>query len=385
MIRSMLAGAGTLAVVCAACAEPARTETAALAAPAAIAAAPALPPLDLDATPIPLGGKLANPALWAAWKARFLTDQGRVVDTANGMVSHSEGQGYGLLLAVAANDRPAFERIWAWSRANLMVRNDELQAWRFDPDKRPGVADLNNASDGDILAAWALTEAAEFWADASYRVAGRRIAVEVARKVMIYKTPLGTLILPGVAGYAAKDAQSGPVINLSYYIFPAFSRLRIVAPEIDWAGMVDSGLELLGKAKSGKSGLPPEWLEVKGKDVGPAQGYNATFGYNAIRIPLYMAWAGVGERDHYAPFAALWGGKGRVAMGVIDVATGATIAPMNEDGYRAIAALTACVTAGAHFPPELQSAAPAENYYPATLRILALIAAQMRYPSCVKN
>ena len=119
--------------------------------------------------------------------------------------------------------------------------------------------------------------------------------------------------------------------------------------------------------------------------MGPASGYNATFGYNAIRIPLYMAWAGVGEREHYAPFAALWGDKGRAAMGVIDVATGATIATMNEDGYRAIAALTACVTAGAHFPVELQSAAPAENYYPATLRILALIAAQMRYPSCVRN
>lgn len=348
------------------------------------AAPEAPPPLDLDATPMPLGGKLNNPALWAAWKARFLSEQGRVIDTANGGISHSEGQGYGMLLAVAANDRPAFDRIWGWARANLMVRNDELMAWRFDPDKRPGVADTNNASDGDLLAAWALAEAAEFWADYSYRVAGRRVAVEVARKAMLYKTAHGTLILPGVVGYSASERQGAPVLNLSYYIYPAFSRLKIVAPEIDWAGMVDSGLDLLGAARLGPLALPPEWVEVRGKEVLPARGFGATFGYNAIRIPLYMAWAGVGEREHYAPFAQLWGAAhGRMA--VIDTATGASVEAMGEPGYGAVAALTACVVAGAHFPPEAQSFAANENYYPATLRALALLAAQMRYPSCVKN
>ena len=363
-------------------------ETAAVAAAAGTAtaaAAPVLPPLDLDATPMALGGKLANPLVWANWKTRFVTEQGRVVDTGNGMISHSEGQGYGMLLAVAANDRPAFERIWAWTRANLLVRDDELIAWRFDPDKRPGVADMNNASDGDILTAWALTEAAEFWADASYRVAGRRIAVEVARKVVIYKTAHGSLILPGATGYSAREQQGAPVLNLSYYIYPAFARLKIVAPEIDWTGMSDSGLDLLKSVKTGAAGLPPEWVEVRGAGVAPAKGFGATFGYNAIRIPLYMAWAGVGEREHYAPFAALWGAKGRGQMAVIDTATGAAVAPMAEEGYRSIMALTACVTAGTHFPAETMNTATNENYYPATLRAFVLIAARMRYPSCVDN
>ena len=375
------------AAVCGSAFAQTKPEPAAFAVPAkaAVAAAtPALPPLDLDATPMALGGKLANPAMWANWKIRFLTDQGRVIDTGNGMISHSEGQGYGMLLAVAANDRPSFERIWAWTRANLLVRNDELMAWRFDPDKRPGVADMNNASDGDILVAWALTEAAEFWADASYKVAGRRIAVEVARKVVIYKTAHGSLILPGVTGYTAKEQQGAPVLNLSYYIYPAFARLKIVAPEIDWTGMSDSGLDLLRSVKT-PAGLPPEWVEVRGADVAPAKGFGATFGYNAIRIPLYMAWAGIGEREHYAPFSTLWGAKGRGQMAVIDTATGTAVAPMAEEGYRSIMALTACVTAGTHFPAETMNIATNENYYPATLRAFVLIAAQMRYPSCVKN
>lgn len=355
------------------------------AAPIASPPAASLPPLDLDSSMIALGGKLRSPEFWAAYKARFVTDQGRIVDTANGLISHSEGQGYGMLLAVAANDRPAFERIWAWTRANLLVRNDELSAWRYDPDKRPGVSDTNNATDGDILIAWALTEAAEFWADGAYRVAGRRIAVEVARKVVIYKTEHGSLLLPGVAGFSAREQHGAPVLNLSYYIYPAFARLQIVAPEIDWSGLTDSGLDLQRAAHFGPAALPPEWIEVKGKMVGLAQGYPATFGYNALRIPLYMAWAGVGDREHYAPFTHLWSDKPQAAMAVHDVGSGAPLEMMGEGGYKSVAALTACAVSGTKMPPETRAVDFNENYFPATLRALSLLAVQMRYPSCVQG
>ncbi len=42
---------------------------------------------------------------WAAYREKFLAPDGRIVDTGNGDISHSEGQGYGLLLSVAADDR----------------------------------------------------------------------------------------------------------------------------------------------------------------------------------------------------------------------------------------------------------------------------------------
>ena len=80
---------------------------------------------------VPLAGTLRDATAWTAWKARFVTDAGRVVDTGNQGISHSEGQGFGMLLAVAANDRPTFERIWGWTRANRMVRDDQLLAWRW--------------------------------------------------------------------------------------------------------------------------------------------------------------------------------------------------------------------------------------------------------------
>ena len=73
-----------------------------------------------------LAGVLAQDPIWKSYKSRFVTEAGRVIDTANGQISHSEGQGYGMLLAVAALDRNAFDRICGWTRANLMVRDDQL-------------------------------------------------------------------------------------------------------------------------------------------------------------------------------------------------------------------------------------------------------------------
>jgi endoglucanase len=338
---------------------------------------------ELDARAIPLGGALVqDEPLWQDWKRRFVTDQGRVVDTANGSMSHSEGQGYGMVLAVAANDRVAFERIWAWTRANLMVRPDELVAWRWEPDKRAGIGDVNNASDGDILIAWGLAEAAELWGEASYRVAARRIAVEVSRKTFLLKTAFGTLILPAVIGFSGEERPDGPVINLSYWVFPALERLKLVAPEIDWKGVTQSGLDLLKAARFGKDRLPPDWLSLKGGKPATAQGFPAAFGYDAIRAPLYMAFAGIGERDHYAPFVALW--RSGAPARKIDLAGGPGEA-MPEGGLRAPAALVLCAATGAKFPADLRQPDTSELYYPATLRLLALTGARMRYPTCLQN
>ncbi|BAT59601.1 minor endoglucanase Y precursor [Variibacter gotjawalensis] len=338
-------------------------------------------PLVLDATPMPLAGTL-NPQHWASYRQRFVTDTGRVIDTANGNISHSEGQGYGMLLAVAARDRASFERIWNWTRANLMVRDDQLVAWRWEPNARPAVADMNNASDGDILIAWALAEAAELWSDTSYKVAGRRIAVELGRKVIVNKTRFGPMLLPGITGFAAEHRKDGPVINISYWVFPAFSRLNLVAPEFNWAGVTQSGLDLLAASRFGTMGLPTEWVSAAGAEMRPADGFPAQFSYNAIRIPLYMAWAGVGGREHYAPFVNAWSNG---SLAAIEVASGRKVQPMSESGYASLAALTQCAATGAPLPRDFASPSPTENYYPATLHLMALVAAQMRYRSCMRT
>jgi endoglucanase len=334
---------------------------------------------------MPLAATLKDQSAWRAYKARFISEEGRVVDTGNGLISHSEGQGYGLVLAVAADDREAFERIWGWTRANLLVRGDELLAWRWEPGARPAVADTNNASDGDLLVAWALTEAGETWSDRAYQVAARRIAVEIGRKLVLPKTVNGALLLPAVTGFAAEDRPDGPVISLSYWVFPALDRVSSAAPEFDWTALTRSGLQLLEKTRIGKSKLPSEWLSLREADPRPAQGVAATFAYNNIRIPLYLAWSGLGGADDYAPFLSLWAHRPARGLPIVDTADGRPLAALEETGYTAIADLTACAAKGAKLPLSFRSVRMAENYYPATLHLLAQVAAHMRHQSCLRD
>lgn len=332
--------------------------------------------------PAVLADSLKNPDAWRSYRSRFITEAGRVVDTANGMISHSEGQGYGMLLAVAANDRTTFERLWGWTRANLMVRSDELLAWRWEPGKRPAVADLNDASDGDILVAWALTEAAEAWDEASYRVAARRIAVEVARKTILFKDKNGALLLPAVSGFSAAERADGPLINLSYWVFPAFARLPIVAPEFDWAALTASGLNLIRRSRFGTAKLPTEWISLKGEEPRPADGFPPLFSYNAIRIPLYMVWAGVGRPSDYDPFVALWSGPDRERLPIVDTSDGRTVESLSESGYTALSGLLLCDRKGMPLPDGFGRPQGNENYYPTTLHLLSMVALQMRNLSC---
>ena len=134
---------------------------------------------------------------WRQYKDRFLTSEGRIVDNANGGISHSEGQGYAMLIAERLNDRPTFEAIWQWTQRNLLVRGDSLAAWRWSP-QTPHVADRNNATDGDLLIAWALAEASDRWDVSEYRETARLIVEDLATKV-VTSSRFGPISLPQLA------------------------------------------------------------------------------------------------------------------------------------------------------------------------------------------
>lgn len=329
------------------------------------------------APPPGVRGHLPSRDFWSAYKAKFITAEGRVIDDANGGISHSEGQGYGMLLAVAADDRATFERVWAWTRTELMVRGDGLAAWRWEPDKTPRITDRNNASDGDILIAWALAEAADAWGEAAHRAAARTLARAIGQS-LITRTSLGAMLAPGLEGFDAKARGDGPVVNLSYFVFPAFARLKALAPEHDWDGLQKGGLELAQKARFGTRGLPTDWIALGGGKVAPASGFAPTFAYNAVRVPLYLAWARAGQRGHLAPYAAAWE---TAPPAVIDVVSNRAHEPLDAPGYRAVAALVRCSLDGERLPEDLRGAA-LDLYYPSTLKALAIVAVRQRYPEC---
>lgn len=328
-----------------------------------------------------VGAALADKTIWESYRREFVTNDGRVVDTGNSDASHSEGQGYGMLIAVAAADRPSFDKIWAWTKANLFTRGDHLAAWKWiDPTSK--VADRNNASDGDLLIAWALAEAAELWNDSSHLEQARAIARDVFDKAVRAQAPHGQSLMPAVRGFSANDRQDGPIVNLSYWVFPAFARLARITPELDWRGVAQSGLALIDGARFGPALLPTDWISLAGREAGPASGFPKVFGYNAIRIPLYLVWAGAGAEYRLRSFAAAWP-ENDTGLRLVDVETGAVSEWLREPGYRALAALTHCVVSNVPYPDEFYRFTSNQNYYPATLHILSLLAAANRGGSCL--
>ncbi|MDX7949578.1 glycosyl hydrolase family 8 [Lichenihabitans sp. Uapishka_5] len=317
---------------------------------------------------------------WRSYAARFVTPDGRVVDNANGGISHSEGQGYGMLLAVKAGDAASFETLWRWTARTLAVRKDHLLAWKWDPAVK-AVTDTNNATDGDILVAWALAEAAKRFHRPDYREA----AVVLARAVgshAILPTPLGPVLKPGLTGFGASEQPDGPVVNLSYWVFPAFASLAALAPEFDWAAVRHSGLALIQASRFGTLGVPSEWEGLASGAPRPAANFPAAFGYNAIRIPLYLAFdGGADTRIALEPFAAPWGQTASTTQ-LLQAHEVPVTVPLAQPGYDLVMATARCVSAGTAVPPEMINAR-SDLYYPETLRLLSVIAIQERVSACL--
>ena len=80
----------------------------------------------------PLSASGSAGGTWEGFVEQFVSPSGRVIDYYQQEISHSEGQGYSMLLAVAANDRNSFARMWKWSGKELQVRqSDALFAWSW--------------------------------------------------------------------------------------------------------------------------------------------------------------------------------------------------------------------------------------------------------------
>jgi endoglucanase len=296
--------------------------------------------------------------------------EGRIVDNANGGISHSEGQGYAMLIAERLNDRPTFEAIWQWTQSNLLVRGDSLAAWRWSP-QTPHVADHNNATDGDLLIAWALAEASDRWDVSEYRETARLIVEDLATKV-VTSSRFGPILLPASTGFAGKDQPDPPVVNLSYWLFPAFKHLRAVSDSINWDALTATGKTLIELSRFGPRRLPSDWISLGAAQPAPAHSFPAVFGYDAVRIPFYFAWGQPGDRDLLKVFLP-------PDLSVIDVKTASRGEKLSDPDYAAIASLVECV--GSHSPVQWK-AFHGEFYYPATLYLLALIAADEVSGAC---
>ena len=320
---------------------------------------------------------------WWLYKSVFV-EGGRVIDRSNGNVSHSEEQGYGMFLAMAADDREAFDAIWGWTQKELYVRGDQLAAWKWDPAAAERVIDSNNATDGDLLIAWALLRAGKKWGVTAFTDKARQIAGDIARLLVVEDGDHGAILLPAATGFGSGEQPDGPVVNLSYWVFPAIAELGEIAPALPARDLAASGRRLLREARFGASNMPSDWLSLE-KDVArPAARFAPNFGYEAVRLPLYAAWAGPEEAGLLSAVQQRWNRDGANLVQVVELATAASLVSMSDPGYRAVSELLSCSLGKSSDPSVITGFKPTE-YYPSTLHMLSLVAISERYPQCLPN
>lgn len=318
---------------------------------------------------------------WWLYKSAFV-EGGRVIDRSNRNISHSEGQGYGMLIAVSADDRTAFDELWAWTRAELYAGGNGLAAWKWDPAASPHVTDPNNASDGDLLIAWALVRAAEKWGAEDYRAAAAGILDALTEHAVIEAEGYGPVLLPGASGFDAKSQPDGPVVNLSYWVFPALAEVDKAGSRFPAAALIETGKALLERARFGTADLPADWLSLKTGQPQPAANFAANFGFEAVRIPLYAAWSGPGTAEKLTAVHKHWNRAGTNEVRVVELATATDLVAMPDPGYRAVGALLSCSLQAAQSP--VATFEPTE-YYPSTLHLMSIIATSERYPACLPS
>lgn len=304
---------------------------------------------------------------WDEWKAAYVATDGRITDTGQRNISHSEGQGFGMLLATAAGDKAAFERIWAWTQANLGKRPDGLFAWRWEPGR--GITDMNTATDGDLFIAWALQRAAERFSLPELKGRAAAIGQAIRDKVVQDGTPWGTIIKPGVDGFGSPQGQ---VVNLSYWVFPAFEALNKVDPHPQWQALTTSGLRLVEVARFGRWSLPPDWLLLV-NPLAPDPSRPPRYGYDSARVPLYLHWAGHATPGRIEGFRKFW-----THFQCDGFLPGwANVQDNSIDSYGAdpgVVAIRSLLTTGK--PPTSRLPMTAQSYYSATLGMLVEVAAR---------
>jgi len=198
----------------------------------------------------------------------YVARDGRVVRHDEGGDTVSEGQAYGMLIAVALDDEDTFRRIWWWTRTHLQ-RGDGLLSHRWAQGR---VTDPQPAADADLDTAHALMLAATHFddpvlSDDAQRIAHGVLAEETARLPTASDveagaeqgTTDGAPVL--VAGPWARPDGGGAqrlIINPSYFSQQAFAELTAATGDRMWTMLDRSSHDLL-RALIQQGPLPPDW------------------------------------------------------------------------------------------------------------------------------
>jgi endo-1,4-beta-D-glucanase Y len=238
--------------------------------------------------------------LWQAYRGRFLSQDGRVLDPQRNNLTTSEGQSYALFFSLVNNDRAHFDAALDWTQANLAMGDlgTHLPSWSWGQTKEGtwGILDPNSASDSDIWIAYDLIEAGRLWKEPRFTLLGKKLASLAAHKETAAVPGLGTVLMPGPFGFHFPSAW---VLNPSYTPVFLLDRLAAVDPAGPWmrvAATIPMQLE-----QGTRGGFAMDWISYSpGSGFVPSlsnnqRGPGVVGSYDAIRVYL---WTGMLSDSH---------------------------------------------------------------------------------------
>ena len=313
------------------------------------------------------------------WKARFFKrcDDGSVYVLKNDYTGSeqvaSEGIAYGMLLAVAMGDRPAFDGLWQYYREHR--NGNGVMNWLHSPCG--GQIDGNGASDADLDAAMALVLADSryggFTADAR----------ELVAAIGTHETQIcddGLIVLkPGDAWGGCGDRT-----NPSYFSPGYYRRFALVQPERAefWNQFASDTYVMLRSMQDEAGGLLPDWAY----DGRAEEGDRGQYGYEAVRAPwriaLDLAWSNDDDpRNFLQRMSQTVDARG----GITAMADDETFAEKRNSAFLGSLSLSGLAVGQPKFDAyvaEWEAYDPLDDqwYYQASLRVLFLITAGGFFP-----
>lgn len=220
--------------------------------------------------------------LWAGWKSRFVVGgQVQGNDPSGNKSVVSEGQAYGMMMALWLNDQATFNSIWAATEANMW--NGKTYGWKAS-DKNSWAADADLDIAGMLIFASALVDAGH-WTD--YKVGANNYKA----KALINLAGIHSDMI--ASNGMIKSGNWTGAMNPSYQevhwykVFAEFLKANN-ATDPGWTTTIyNGGYQLLAAQPSGNKGMARNFSTTSGGSQGDGTSMPTRddMGFDACRVP----------------------------------------------------------------------------------------------------
>jgi len=216
---------------------------------------------------------------WNYFKKELLQSNGGVLRSDDNTFV-SEGQSYGMMLAVQNNDQVTFDKIWNWTKTNMQDNNPYgLFSWQVSASGE--VMSHEPAPDGEEMIAMALFFASHRWGDKAAPYDYSIQAKKILEQILKFETTTDY--------YLTFNVSEKDKFNASYFM-PAFYRLfSMYTGNTAWETVAGNSYNFIDNCQKESygntaNGLVPDWC---GKD-GSLKKTGQDFSFDAMRVPFYI-------------------------------------------------------------------------------------------------